>query len=104
MKTKPVPIRIPEDLLTLIDLYSQDQRVDRSTAVRQWLYQVAEEYAVRLVSDGRLSIGRATELLGLSHFDIYRIAQAKGIELGGTEEQYNASMQHAARLKPRVHS
>ena len=88
----------------MIDLYGQDQRVDRSTAIRQWLYQAAEEYAVRLVSDGRLSIGRATELLGLSHYDIYRIAQAKGIELGGTEEQYNASMQHAAWLKPRVRS
>jgi hypothetical protein len=37
-------------------------------------------------------------------YDIYRIAQAKGIELGGTEEQYDVSTQHAARLKPRVRS
>ena len=104
MKAKSVTLRLPESLIALVDLVSREQRTDRSTILRQWLYQSAEEYAVKMVSEGRLSIGRAAELLDLSHFDIYRIAQDKRIELGATEEQYDKDMQHAARLKPRVRS
>jgi predicted HTH domain antitoxin len=104
MKAKPVTLRLPEGLVALVALVSREQRTDRSTILRQWLYQSAEEYAIKMVSEGRLSIGRAAELLDLSHFDIYRIAQDKRIELGATEEQYDKGMQHAARLKPRVRS
>ena len=55
-----------------------------------------------MVSEGRLSIGRAAELLDLSYYDIYRITQAKGIELGATEEQYEQGRKHAVRLKSSI--
>ena len=97
-KSRPVTLRLSESLIALADLACQQQRTDRSTMLRQWLYQGAEEQAVRMVSEGRLSIGRAAELLDLTHYDIYRIAQAKGIELGGSPEQYQESPASAAPL------
>ena len=95
MTTKSVPVRIPENLLELVDLCSREQRTDRSVTVRQWLFKAAEAYAVRLVSEGRMSAGRAAELLDLTYDDLYRIAQAQGIELGSTEDQYQLSRNHA---------
>ena len=98
MKSRSVTLRLSESLIALVDLACQQQRTDRSTMLRQWLYLGAEEQAVKMVSEGRLSIGRAAELLDLTHYDIYRIAEANGIELGGTPEQYQDSLASAERL------
>jgi hypothetical protein len=35
-------------------------------------------------------------------YDIYRIAQERGIELGATEEQHHQSMEHARRFMERT--
>jgi len=40
-----------------------------------------------LVAEGRISIGRAAELLDVTVHDILDGAQRQGIELGATEEQ-----------------
>jgi len=81
-KTVPVPIRLSEMLLELADLHSTEHRINRTDTLRQWMYQAAERYAVSLVSEGRLSIGKASELLDVTYYDIYHIAEKNGIELG----------------------
>ena len=53
---------------------------------RQWLWRSAEIELVKSVSAGRLTIGRAVELLELTYYDIYRIAQENNIVLGASDE------------------
>lgn len=98
-KNKAVTIRLPQDLLELLQLYSKEQHIDMSGAMRQWLYRAAEVYALKLVEEGRVSGGRAAEMLNVSLFDIYRMAEAKGIRLGADEEQQQRSKGHATRGK-----
>ena len=102
MKSKVVPLRIPESLVDLATACSQEQHTDKATTLRQWLYQGAEGYAVKLVEEGRLSVGRAAEILDMTIYDIYRIAQARGIALGATEEQRQLSWEHAKRFMARM--
>ena len=85
MPPKPVPIRIPQNLLEIVDLHAKETRSDRSTVMRQWLWLSAELAAVKSVAAGKLTIGRAAELLDLTHYDIYRIAQENKIILGASE-------------------
>ena len=59
---------------------------------------------VGLVGEGKLSIGKASELLDRSHQDIYRIARDNGIELGGTALQRAESSRNLEILKPRTGS
>ena len=101
MKSKAVPLRIPEGLIDLATLCSHEQRTDKATTLRQWLYQGAEGYALKLVEEGRISAGHAAELLDMSIYDIYRLAESRGVEIGATEEQFQQSMEHAGRLKAR---
>ena len=101
MATKSVPLRIPEELLELLDVHTRELRSDRSSVLRQWLWQSAESATVRLVGEGKLSIGKASELLGRSHEDIYRIAQDNGIELGSTSQQRTKSRETLDALKPK---
>jgi hypothetical protein len=51
------------------------------------------------VEAGRLSAGRAAELLDLSIYDIYDKAKARGLEIGSTPEQFRESVKYAGLLK-----
>jgi len=87
-KTMPYPLRLPKGLLELADLRAAEERVDRSTALRQLLYAGAEEYLLELLQRGRISLSKAAELLDCSTWAIYESAKAKGISLGATAEEY----------------
>jgi len=97
-KSRVVPLRIPESLYELASLNAQEQHTDKSTALRRWLHEGAAHYVVNLVAEGRISVGRAAELLEASPHDIYRIAESRGIELGATAEQRRQSREVASKL------
>lgn len=52
------------------------------------MYEVAEQYVLELISDGRLSVSRGAEILDESVHEIYRLAKKRNVEIGATEEQY----------------
>jgi len=98
MSTKPYPLRIPDGLLALAEMKSKADRTDKATALRQLLYSGAEDYVLQRVSEGRLSAGRAAELLELSAYDLQRLAQERGVELGATADQYEKARDVAEAL------
>ena len=87
---KPVPLRIPENLLSLAALKARRDRVDKATALRQILYAGAEVYTLQLLSQGELSLSRAAELLDLNPWEVLERAVGRGIEVGGTLAQHHA--------------
>ncbi len=89
---KPVPLRIPENLLSLAALKARRDRVDRATALRQILYAGAEVYTLQLLSQGELSLSRAAELLDLNPWEVLERAVARGIEVGATLAQHHAGI------------
>ena len=97
MKNKVVPLRVSENLTELVALCGQDQRTDKATVLRQWLYEGAQDYALKLVDEGRLTASRASEFLEMSMYDLYRSAESRGLRLGATEEQYLKSLEQVRR-------
>ena len=98
MKTKVVSIRLPEGLQEIISMYSAASRLDNATAMRQWLYKAAEIYALELVEQGRISATRAAELLDVSVWDVFDLAERHGVQLGPTAEQVETAHQHMERF------
>src|SRR3989338_5276841 len=98
MATVSYPLRIPEEILALAKLRSKEEYVDQSTAIRQLLYLGAEEYVLGLIESGRISIGRASELLKTSVQDVQRLAEKHGTRLGATNEQQRRSAQTMGKL------
>lgn len=82
------PLRIEENILRMADLRSKEEHTSRTAAIKQFLHSGVEEYVLRLCSQGRLSIGKAAEILHRSIYDLQESARQKGIELGITPEQY----------------
>jgi hypothetical protein len=97
-KTKVVPLRIPENLDELANLSAQEEHTDKATALRQWLHQGAAHYILKLVTEGRISIGRGAEMLGISVYDVHHLAEAHGQELGATDEQRQKSRELAMQF------
>ncbi len=90
-KSKVVPLRIPENLDELAAISAREQHADKATALRQWIHQGAAHYVLDLVAEGRVSIGHAAELLDLTVYDFYHLAETHGIELGASDEQRQQS-------------
>ena len=55
-------------------------------------------YVLKLVAEGRISVGRAAELLDQTVYDVHHLAGTYGIELGASDEQRRQSRSLAAEL------
>ena len=98
MSKRAYPLRIPTGLLELATLRSQEERIDKATTLRQWLYAGAEGYVLDRLSEGRLTLSRAAELLEMSVYDVQHLARKRGIAIGATEEQYRKARQTIREL------
>lgn len=96
--TKPYPLRIPENLMELAEAKGRSERTDRSTALRQLLYSGAEDYALDLLAKGRISSGKAAELLDTSVHRIQELAAERGIKIGADGKDYRRSRETTVRL------
>lgn len=96
--TKPYPLRIPENLMDLAEAKSRSDRTDRATALRQLLYAGAEGYAMELLSEGRISSGKAAELLDTTVYRVHELAAERGIKLGTRLEDYRHSRESTTGL------
>ena len=83
--------------MDLAEARSKEEKVDKSTALRQLMYEGAEQYVLELISEGRLSVSRGAEILNQSVHEIYRLAKKKNVEIGATEEQYEKGKETAEK-------
>lgn len=96
--TQVQPLRIEEEILKLAEFRSKDEHTTKTAAIKQFLQSGAEEYLLKLCSHGRVSIGKAAEILHKSIYDLQESARRKGIELGITAKEYNESKKLAQEL------
>lgn len=85
------PLKLEDELMPLIELKSKEEHTNKSIVLKQLIYHGLEEYVINLCSEGRISVGKAAEILGKSIYDIHRLAQEKGIVLTASEEQVEES-------------
>ncbi len=91
------PLRIPKNVLDLANLRTKEEHVDKSTALRQFLYLGARDYVMELYKKGRISLSKAAELLDMSTFDVLRLTEEHGYP-EVTEEQHRKSRKTAKSL------
>ena len=98
MASKPYPLRIPENLLSLVDSKATEDRTDRSTALRQLLYAGAEDYVIELLKRERISASRAAELLDVSLYKVHELSRERGAELASGSEDHDRGRETADQL------
>lgn len=85
------PIKLREEIMPIIELKSKEEHTNKAIVLRQLIYQSLEDYVLKLCAKGRLSVGKAAEILDCSIYDLHRAAKEKGIKLTAAEEQIEKS-------------
>jgi len=85
------PLKLKEEIMPIIELKSKEEHTNKAIVLKQLIYQSLEDYVIRLCARGRLSVGKAAEILDISVYDIQRIAKEKRIKLTASEEQMQRS-------------
>jgi len=84
--------------MELAEAKSRSERTDRSTALRQLLYAGAEDYVVGLLEQGRISSGKAAELLETTVCRVHELARERGVEIDASVEDYRRTRESTAGL------
>ena len=78
-----ISARVPDELEDELEAYLEDEKLDRSTAVRKLLAEGLEawrrEQALDQLAAGQITFSRAAELAGLSVWDFAQLAQDRDI-------------------------
>jgi len=61
-----------------------------------------KDYIIKSYANGRLSIGKAAEILDVSIYDIHKISNKKGIKSTATKEQIQKSKELLNKLFKKV--
>ena len=99
MVTKAYPLRIDENIFPVIELRAREEYVDKTTALRQLLYQGVEDYLMKLYGEGRISLGKAAEALNKSVHDVLLIAEKRKIKPQHSGQAHEKSIRTAKRLR-----
>ena len=78
MKTKS--IRIPNDMMTAIELVEKEERIDESTAMRKLIRIGFESYIGNLYKQGKVTLREAFRLLNLSQIGTMNLFLDAGIK------------------------
>ena len=81
------PMKIREEIMPIIELKSKEEHSNKAIVLKQLLYKGLEDYLLGLIAKGRLTVGRAAEILGVSVYDIQEMAKSMEIKLTASQEQ-----------------
>lgn len=83
-----VSTRIPEELQKALEWYSKKERIGRAIALRKilekGLKEIKTEYALELYAKGKVTLLKATEIAGISLWELLDIVREKRIPLSYT--------------------
>lgn len=78
-----ISARVPDDLEAELEEYLEEERLDRSTAVRKLLAEGLEEWrreqALDRLEDGEITFTRAAEIAGMSTWQFATLAEERDV-------------------------
>src|SRR3989338_464022 len=85
-----VSTRIPDDLEKEVEWYAKKEQIGKAIALRKildrGLKEIRLEYALDLYAKGKITLGRAAEVAGLSLWDMIDIVRERRIPMHYTVE------------------
>ncbi len=94
-----ITTRVPDDIEKIIENISRIEHLDKSTVVRRLLTKAVKEWlienALEQYRDGKITIGKAADMVDIPIREMIAIAAKKGIQfqysLDDLQEDFHAS-------------
>ena len=96
------PMKIREEIMPIIELKSKEEHSNKAIVLKQLLYKGLEDYLLGLIAKGRLTVGRAAEILGVSVYDIQEMAKSREIKLTASQDQRQKSRKYVEEFLGKV--
>ena len=78
MKTKS--IRMPDELMSAIEIVEREEKVEEATAIRKLLRIGYETYLANMYRFGKLSLAEVSRLHGLTQIETLELLLEKGVK------------------------
>ncbi len=102
MKTVLTTVRLPEKILKTLDERAKEERLDRTTVIREFLEEAIRnwkiEEVVKLYKEGKVSTSGAANRAGLSVGEMMEELVKRGVKSDLTVEEYKESLSTAFKL------
>lgn len=102
MKTVLTTVRLPENIVKMLDEIAEEEGLDRTSALRELLEDAIKEWkieeATRLYKEGRISIGEAAAAAELSVGEMMDELVKRGVKSDLTVDEYKESFAAAFKL------
>jgi len=96
------PMKIKEEIMPIIELKSKEEHSNKAIVLKQLLYKGLEDYLLGLIAKGRLTVGKAAEILGVSVYDMQEMAKSREIKLTASQEQRQKSRKYVEEFLGKV--
>lgn len=96
--TKVVTVRLPGADVKLVEQLAKWEEKDKSTAIRELVAYGKIYLAIKLYKEGKISIGRASEIANLSLSETMDLFAELGIKSNITYEDYLEGLKYAREL------
>ena len=98
MKTELVSARFPKEDTALLNEVSKEEKTDKTTALRKIFAMGAKQYklerAVKQYQAGRIGIGKAAEMAGMSLWELMDELKTRNISSALTGEEYQEGLRN----------
>lgn len=91
-------VRFPRGLFKVVEHRARLEKIDESTAIRQLLALGAEEYAIELFKQGKITFNEAAELAGVTVRKMVDLLQQHGVRGNVRLDQQRKSLEFVSRL------
>lgn len=91
-------VRLPQEDLKVIEEISKKQKKDKSTAVRELVELGKIYFAITQYQENRISIGKASEIAGLSISEMMDLLSKSGIKSKLEIEDYLESQEYVKEI------
>lgn len=91
-------VRFPRKLFKVIEHRARLENIDESTAIRQLITMGAEEYAIKLFKQGKITLNEAAELAGKTVRQMIDSLQRHGIKGNVRLDQQRRALEYVTEL------
>ncbi len=101
MKTELLSVRLPKDNTAVLEEIVKEEQSDKTAALKKLLALGAKKYklekAVAQYQAGKISVGRASELAGISLWELMEELKARNISARLDKNDYQQSRRNLAK-------
>ena len=102
MKTALISVRFPKEDAAIIEKIAKEERTDKTTAFKKIFALGTRQYnlenAIRQYGAGKISIGKAAEIAGISIWEIMEELKARNIANPMTRDDYREGLKNLQKL------